>query len=133
MKDDPTNGLSVANMWRISRVFQQFRKDACLPGDDRISESFIKAAKALMEPVDTASRQSFEAWAMDFYGCEREHVDHLAGVDGFVIWQASRGNDALAAMDSCAAKPPCRCSGLGPCEHHTDMACRRDTASQEPA
>lgn len=35
----------------ISRVFAQFCKDACLPGDDRISESFIKAAGALMGAV----------------------------------------------------------------------------------
>ena len=33
-------------------------------------------------------RESFEAWAMDFYGCHRANVDYFAGVDGFVIWQA---------------------------------------------
>lgn len=41
-------------------------------------------------PVGHNTREAFEAWAMDFYGCEREHVDHFAGVDGYVIWQASR-------------------------------------------
>lgn len=37
-----------ADIWLISRVWQQFRKDACIPGDDRVSVSFIKAARVLM-------------------------------------------------------------------------------------
>jgi hypothetical protein len=44
----PMAPLTTTNMDLIARVFKEFRKNACLPGDDRISESFIKAGRQLL-------------------------------------------------------------------------------------
>jgi hypothetical protein len=40
---------SAIDMDRIRRAYRDFRKDTGIPGDDRISESFIKAARTLMD------------------------------------------------------------------------------------
>lgn len=50
--------LTVANMELIARVFKEFRKNSCVPGDDRISESFIKAGRQLLG-VSTANVRPF--------------------------------------------------------------------------
>ncbi|WP_213761757.1 hypothetical protein [Caballeronia sp. dw_19] len=46
---------TATNIDLIARVFKEFRKNACLPSDDRISESFIKAGRMLLGASQAAT------------------------------------------------------------------------------
>ncbi|MGX6999870.1 hypothetical protein [Caballeronia sp. KNU42] len=70
-----------ADICLIARVFAEFRKDSCVPGDDRVSEAFFKAARVLMGAVnapltitDEMKERAYDAVAEalgDAYDCDR--------------------------------------------------------------
>lgn len=61
-----------ADICLIARVFADFRKDACVPGDDRVSEAFIKAARRLMGAASAYKRCEYCDGTGDVHGIDGE-------------------------------------------------------------
>jgi hypothetical protein len=51
-----------SNLDRIRWAFAEFRKDACVPGDDRVSEAFIKAGLTLLGAQANVPTTTAEFW-----------------------------------------------------------------------
>jgi hypothetical protein len=105
-----------SNLDRIRWAFAEFRKDACVSGDDRVSEAFIKAgltllgaradeqaASVLPNAMKLARRTLWLAFVWNDHNFDAAHIEarnacKLCGINSF-----DEANEFIESMESALA------------------------------